>query len=35
MRIIGYLENRPCKVTVFEMDDKISVKFEVDLLEQT
>lgn len=35
MRIIGEIEGHPCKITVFEMEDKISIKYEVDLLEQT
>ena len=35
MRIIGEIEGHPCKITAFEMEDKISIKYEVDLLEQT
>ena len=35
MRIIGEIEGHPCKITVFEMEEKISIKFEVDLMEQT
>ena len=35
MRILGEITGYPCKITVFQMDDKLSVKFEKDLLEQT
>ncbi|MBX2875907.1 MAG: hypothetical protein KTR30_27550 [Saprospiraceae bacterium] len=35
MRIIGYLEHPRLKVTVFKMDNKLSVKFETGMLEQT
>lgn len=37
MRIIGYLPhpNPACKVTVFKMGNKFTVKFEEKLLEQT
>jgi len=35
MRIIGYIEHPELKITVFKMDNKISVKFEAELLEQT
>lgn len=35
MRIIGYLERPRLKVTVFKMDNKLSVKFETGMLEQT
>ncbi len=35
MRIIGYIEHATYMVTVFKMDDKFSVKFEKNLLEQT
>ncbi len=35
MRIIGYLEFPGVKTTVFKMDNRISVKFETGLYEQT
>ncbi len=35
MRIIGYIEHPVLKITVFKMDNKISVKFENSLYEQT
>lgn len=35
MRIIGYLEFPGVKTTVFQMDNRISVKFETGLYEQT
>ena len=35
MRIIGYIEHPVMKITVFKMDNKISVKFENALYEQT
>lgn len=35
MRIIGNLEHPSMKVTVFQMDNKFSVKFETNLYEQT
>jgi len=35
MRIIGYIEHPELKITVFKMNNKISVKFESELLEQT
>ncbi len=35
MRIIGYVEHPSLKITVFKMDNKISVKFENTLYEQT
>ncbi len=35
MRIIGYIEHPVLMITVFKMDDKFSVKFENNLLEQT
>jgi len=35
MRIIGNIEHLPMKITVFKMDNKISVKFELGLYEQT
>lgn len=35
MRIIGYIEHPWMKITVFKMDDKISVKFESGQYEQT
>lgn len=35
MRIIGYLEHPRLKITVFKMDNKLSVKFETGMMEQT
>ena len=35
MRIIGYLEHPNLKITVFKMANKLSVKFENSLYEQT
>jgi hypothetical protein len=35
MRIIGYIEHPELKITVFKMDDKLSVKFENGFFEQT
>lgn len=35
MRIIGYIQHPAMKVTVFKMDNRISVKFEIGLYEQT
>lgn len=35
MRIIGYLDHPSLKITVFKMDNRISVKFETGFLEQT
>ena len=35
MRIIGHIENPILKITVFKMDNKLSVKFESGLFEQT
>lgn len=35
MRIAGYIEHPTYVITVFQMDDKFSVKFEKNLLEQT
>jgi hypothetical protein len=35
MRIIGHIENPHLKITVFKMDNRISVKFENALYEQT
>ncbi len=35
MRIIGYIEHPVLKITIFKMDNKISVKFESGLYEQT
>lgn len=35
MRIIGYIEHPGFKITVFKMDDRISVKFENGVNEQT
>ena len=35
MRIIGYVEHPTLKITVFKMENKISVKFENTLYEQT
>ncbi|MEY3367986.1 MAG: hypothetical protein RI973_1141 [Bacteroidota bacterium] len=35
MRIIGNIEHPGLKITVFKMDNKLSVKFETGLYEQT
>ncbi len=35
MRIIGYIEHPVLKITVFKMDNRLSVKFESGLYEQT
>lgn len=35
MRIIGYIPHPAIKITVFKMDDKLSVKLETALYEQT
>ncbi|MDX1942299.1 MAG: hypothetical protein SFU99_17170 [Saprospiraceae bacterium] len=35
MRIIGYIEHPILKITVFKMGNKISIKFESGLYEQT
>lgn len=35
MRIIGYIEHPSMKITVFKMENKLSVKFESGLYEQT
>jgi hypothetical protein len=35
MRIIGYIEHPILKITIFKMDNKISVKLESGLYEQT
>lgn len=35
MRILGYIENKPCKITVFQLDHKLAIKFEDNLFEQT
>jgi len=35
MRILGYIEHPSLKITVFQMDNKTSVKFETGLYEQT
>lgn len=35
MRIIGHIEHPVLKITVFKMDNKLSVKFEDGLFEQT
>jgi hypothetical protein len=35
MRIIGYIEYPGIKATVFKMDNRLSVKFETGLYEQT
>ena len=35
MRIIGYLPNNKYKITVFQMNGRISLKIEYQLLEQT
>lgn len=33
MRVLGYIENTPYKVTVFKMNQKFTVKFETGLYE--
>jgi len=33
MRVVGYIENTPYKVTVFKMNQKFTVKFETGLYE--
>lgn len=35
MRIVGYIEHPNMKITVFKMENKLSVKFESGLFEQT
>jgi hypothetical protein len=35
MRIIGEFDRQGIKITVFKMNDRISIKFEYNLLEQT
>jgi len=35
MRIIGYIEHPTLKITLFKMDNKLSVKFESGFYEQT
>jgi len=35
MRVVGYIEHPVLKITLFQMHNKYSVKFETDLLEQT
>jgi len=35
MRIIGYIEHPQLKITVFKMNNRLSVKFESGLYEQT
>ncbi|MEL6717715.1 MAG: hypothetical protein AAFP82_03285 [Bacteroidota bacterium] len=35
MRIIGYIEHPHLKITVFKMNNRVSVKFESGLYEQT
>ena len=35
MRIVGYIEDPQLKITLFEMDNRLSVKFETGLYEQT
>ncbi|MBP6827357.1 MAG: hypothetical protein KA165_12415 [Saprospiraceae bacterium] len=35
MRIIGHIEHPDIKITVFKMDNRVSVKFENTLYEQT
>ncbi|MCI5080712.1 MAG: hypothetical protein MRY78_03420 [Saprospiraceae bacterium] len=35
MRITGYIEHPVYKITIFQMDNKFSVKFETGLFEQT
>ena len=35
MRILGYIDHATLKITVFKMDNRLSVKFESGLYEQT
>jgi len=35
MRIVGYVEHPTLKITVFQMDNKLSIKFETGMYEQT
>lgn len=35
MRIVGYIEDPAMKITVLQMNNRISIKFEWDLMEQT
>lgn len=35
MRIIGYIEHPTLKITLFKMDNKLSIKFESGFYEQT
>jgi hypothetical protein len=35
MRIIGYIEHPVLKITVFKMDNRVSIKFETGQYEQT
>lgn len=35
MRIIGHIDHAEMKITVFKMDNKVSIKFELGLYEQT
>ncbi len=35
MRVVGYIKHPVLKITLFQMHNKYSVKFETDLLEQT
>ena len=35
MRIVGYIENKPCKITVFHQGFRYMVKFEDGLYEQS
>lgn len=35
MRIVGYIEHPSLKITVFQMDNKMSIKFETGMYEQT
>lgn len=35
MRIIGYIDHAYLKITVFKMDDKVSIKLESGMYEQT
>ena len=35
MRVKGYIQDRLMKITVLEMNNRTSLKFEYDLLEQT
>lgn len=35
MRIIGYIQDNEMKITLLEMNHRVSVKFEMDMMEQT